>query len=101
MLLKKSALGRRRAASDDFLNRTCAFVGRLGSIVQRTPSKSFFNSIDPLRSSAGLKSRSAPVSCRTEVCYPFSRNNEQQAENCAPAFVDPILGKQFVEARAT
>ena len=40
-----------RIASDDFLNRTCAFGGRLEPIfVQRTASKSFFNSIDPSRS---------------------------------------------------
>src|SRR5262245_36349002 len=32
---------------------------------------------DPLRSSAGLKSRSAPVSCRTEVCYLFGRKHER------------------------
>jgi hypothetical protein len=45
-----------RIASDDFLNRTCAFGGRI-NIVQRTPSKSFFNNIGQKRT----LDQSAPI----------------------------------------
>src|SRR5262245_60195475 len=38
--------------------------------------------IDPQLTWAGLKSRSAAVSCHTEVCYPFGRKHERyQAVN--------------------
>jgi hypothetical protein len=32
---------------------------------------------DPTATQAGLKCRSAAVSCRTEVCYPFCRGRHQ------------------------
>jgi hypothetical protein len=48
-----------RIAGDDFLNRSCAFGGRLESmLLGDPPSKSFFNSIDPQPTSRSRRKRS-------------------------------------------
>src|SRR6266446_7871885 len=47
------------------------FRGKNGRAADITGTTEF----DPHRSYAGSKSRSAAVSCRTEVCYPFRRKH--------------------------
>ena len=51
-----------------------AYVG-YGRKIRQHMLNASFSHVDPERSLADLKSRSATVSCRTEVCYPFCRKH--------------------------
>jgi hypothetical protein len=54
-----------------------------GGTADIEPTSPNVRGCDPQRSWAGSKSRSAAVSCRTEVCYPFSSGNRMQRGNTA------------------
>jgi hypothetical protein len=63
-----------RIPGDDFLNQSCAFTGRLESMLLGAPSKSFFNSIgQELRCSAGGQ--------RVRFTPPMSGHDQQRATN--------------------
>ena len=63
-----SAARNNRIIGINFLNQIAPTALVFNQYCSETPSKSFFDSIDPEPTQIGLKSRSCTVSCG--VCYP-------------------------------
>src|SRR4029453_14635668 len=64
-----------RIAGDDFLNRTCAFGGRLESILFRGPPQNAFSTASTPSGHSGSEIPQCSSRPPTEVCYPLGRKH--------------------------